>query len=227
MVSCRAPKKGYEYAGKDGDFIETGVFQFKADKRKWAEVLSASNAEEALQIVREVSPRDYVLQHDKITSYIRTAFTPELPEYRGRDLGDFNTGAFPELQQWIDQMDEADRPKSLILIGDSRTGKTEWARSVGHHMYWNSCFNLDKWDPEAQYAIFDDFEDWTRFYNYKQWLGAQREFEATDKYRARKTLLWGKPTVVLSNERPLFRDWTWIMANCFIVNIGPNKLYNI
>jgi hypothetical protein len=92
-------------------------------------------------------------------------------------------------------------------------------------MYWNGIFNLDKFDPDAQYAIFDDFEDWTRFYQYKQWLGAQQQFDATDKYRAKRTLLWGKPTILLSNELPSLKDWKWVEANCFIVDIRNNKLF--
>lgn len=49
-------------------------------------------------------------------------------------------------------------------------------------MYFNGMLMLDLWDSDAEYAIFDDFEDWSRFYNYKQFLGAQKEFILTDKY---------------------------------------------
>jgi len=92
-------------------------------------------------------------------------------------------------------------------------------------MYWNGTFNLDKWDDTAAYAVFDDFEDWTRFFMYKQFLGGQKEFELADKYRAKRTVKWGKCSIVLSNEMPQFKDWKWVEANCFIVNIGNKKLY--
>lgn len=118
-----------------------------------------------------------------------------------------------------------ERPRSLILIGDSRTGKTEWARSIGEHMYFNGMLNLDKWDNDATYAVFDDWEDWGRFYLYKQFLGAQKEFELTDKYRAKRTVQWGKPSIVISNETPFFKDWNWIEINCFIVKINNNTLF--
>jgi len=81
-------------------------------------------------------------------------------------------------------------------------------------MYWNGMFNLDCWDESAQFAIFDDWEDWTRFYNYKCWLGAQLEFTVSDKYRKKQQILWGKPCIVLSNEIPAFKDQDWINANC-------------
>lgn len=91
-------------------------------------------------------------------------------------------------------------------------------------MYFNSLFCLDMWDDDAAYAIFDDFEDWTKFYNYKQFLGAQKEFVVTDKYRKKRNIKWGKPSIVLSNEMPQFRDYEWIKINCYIVQIN-NKLY--
>lgn len=91
-------------------------------------------------------------------------------------------------------------------------------------MYFSGMWNIEKYDPEARYAVFDDFEDWKRFYNYKQWLGAQQEFEVSDKYARKRTIMWGKPCVVLSNFDPDFADQAWISFNCITVNI-QNKLY--
>lgn len=86
-------------------------------------------------------------------------------------------------------------------------------------MYFNAQFNLDDWDTEATYAVFDDWEDWSRFYLYKQFLGAQKEFVLTDKYRKKLTVRWGKPSIILSNEYPLFKDQLWIEKNTIIVHI--------
>lgn len=119
---------------------------------------------------------------------------------------------------------QEDRPKSLIIIGPSRTGKTAWARSLGRHIYWNGMFNLRSFDNEAKYAIFDDFEDWSRFYNYKQWLGAQKEFTVSDKYCKKQQIKWGKPCIVISNEHPGFKDQSWIDINCTTIYLN-NKIY--
>lgn len=91
-------------------------------------------------------------------------------------------------------------------------------------MYFNGMFNLEQWNPDAQYAIFDDWEDWDKFYNYKQWLGAQKEFTVTDKYRKKQNITWGKSCILLSNQNPHFKDNEWININCFTVFI-TNKLY--
>jgi len=83
-------------------------------------------------------------------------------------------------------------------------------------------FCLDTFNNTSKYAIFDDFEDWSRFYNYKQWLGAQDEFIVTDKYRKKKTIKWGKPCIVLANQDPGFKDSEWISVNCIKVELINN-----
>lgn len=91
-------------------------------------------------------------------------------------------------------------------------------------MYFNGIFDLGEWNDNAKYAIFDDFEDWERFYNYKQWLGAQLQFGVTDKYRKKRQIKWGKSCILLSNQNPNFKDQEWINLNCFTIFI-TNKLY--
>lgn len=99
-----------------------------------------------------------------------------------------------------------ERPLSLVLIGISRTGKTEWARSLGRHMYFNMYFNLDLWDEEAEYAVFDDMDADTEkplekyFPSWKQFFGAQKEFTVTDKYKKKRNVKWGKPIIFISNN---------------------------
>lgn len=92
-------------------------------------------------------------------------------------------------------------------------------------MYFNGMFNLEKWDDDAAYAIFDDFPDWSTFRHYKQFLGAQSEFEITDKYRRKRTVRWGKPCILLSNVDPGFPDGHWVLGNCTKVDIGIKSLY--
>jgi len=103
-----------------------------------------------------------------------------------------------------------------------------WARSIGRHMYFGGLFNLDKWDSRALYAVFDDIE-WKYFPAKKQLLGAQWEFELSDKYRRKKTVHYGLPAIYCMNEDnyaqlaidPMIK---WIRANNSIVKIH-NKIY--
>ena len=70
-------------------------------------------------------------------------------------------------------------------------------------MYWHSYFNINDFDENADYAVFDDIAGGFQFFpNYKGWLGAQKTFTVTDKYRAKKRIDWGKPCIMLMNEDP-------------------------
>lgn len=87
----------------------------------------------------------------------------------------------------------------------------------------NGHLNIDKYDDEADYAIFDDISGGFQFFpSYKGWLDCQEEFECTDKYRAKTTIYWGRPTIMCMNSDPLADphvDVAWLMLNCMIVHI--------
>ena len=139
---------------------------------------------------------------------------------------------FPNLPNaalcWVDRYlkNDCERPLSLILIGATRTGKTEWARSLGRHMYFNGYFNLDIWDNDAEYAIFDDFDKEGKkleeyFPQWKCWFGAQKEFTVTDKYRKKMSVKWGKPIIFISNNEIECNSKTldYIKKNTIRINV--------
>lgn len=92
-------------------------------------------------------------------------------------------------------------------------------------MYFNSMFHPSQWDDSAGYAIFDDFDDWSKFYQYKQFLGGQENFIITGKYVKPFPVRWGRPSIVLSNIDPR-RNWDmdWCDKNV-VFKIVQNKLY--
>lgn len=107
---------------------------------------------------------------------------------------------------------------SLILIGPTRTGKTEWARSLGVHTYWNGYYDLKTIVKNSEYAIFDDIP-WERVPVPKAFFGAQKEFTMTDKYCKKQTIKWGKPSIYISNEKPDIVYDEWYKQNCKIIEI--------
>ena len=123
------------------------------------------------------------------------------------------------------------RVRSLVLWGPSRTGKTLYARSLGRHAYFNLQFNLDALSDTAEYAVFDDIQGGFEFFPaYKGWLGAQKEFTVTDKYRKKKTVHWGKPSIMLMNDDPCTCkgvDYAWLKLNCFIIHVDRQFCYVI
>ena len=74
-------------------------------------------------------PQTFVIYHDKITSYADKAFALPPEEYTPT-FANF-TQIPQEMQDWVEQeLPSRDRPKTLVVWGPSRTGKTSWARSL-------------------------------------------------------------------------------------------------
>lgn len=107
-------------------------------------------------------------------------------------------------------------------------GKTAWARAMGEHMFHSGLFSLDNWSGDVSYAVFDDIQ-WEFFPSKKQLLGSQYEFNLTDKYRRKRSVIYGKPWIYCMNEDnwdkvlvdPIYN---WLMLNAKVVFIN-NKLF--
>lgn len=101
-------------------------------------------------------------------------------------------------------------------------GKTLWARSLGKHAYFGGLFSLDESIEDVEYAVFDDMQGGLEFFHsYKFWLGNQFQFYATDKYKSKRLITWGKPAIWLSNTDPREdkgADIAWLEGNCTIVH---------
>lgn len=224
IQAAREPKQVIEYVKKHGNFTEWGtppVFN-QGKNADYSKLLSATSKEEFMKLAEQEFPHEYIFQHERVQYFAEQKFKQTIMPYTPR----FTSFIIPNMvQQWLDQRTNEDRPKSLILWGPTRLGKTELARSFGKHMYWNTFFDLRLWDDSAEYAIWDDMEQWTKF-PYKAWVGAQRQFTVTDKYARKRTIQWGKPSILLMNQNPKDIDWDydWIKGNCFILNV-VGKLY--
>lgn len=115
-----------------------------------------------------------------------------------------------------------------MLYGPTRTGKTLWARSLGSHAYFGGLFCLDESLDDVGYAVFDDMQGGLKFFHaYKFWLGCQASFYATDKYKGKKLIKWGRPSIYISNQNPLLDegvDHDWLIGNCDFIEIEESLL---
>lgn len=82
----------------------------------------------------------------------------------------------------------------------------------------------------VDYAVFDDIQGGFEFFHsYKMWLGCQKEFYITDKYKGKKLVQWGKPCIFICNEYPLTGkvDVPWLEGNCEIHEVTESLLMPI
>lgn len=216
------------YVMKDGDYISGG-----SDEDFWLSVEQSTSVTDFMGKWLRRKPKEYWLNYDKLYSAAEKHFIRH-------DVGQYtpvfakDSFILPQaITDWYNSNlanSEVHRPKSLVLIGASRTGKTEWARSLGSHCYFGAEWNLDSYFAQADYFVFDDVP-WERFkFNWKSWLGCQRDFTVTDKYKSKRRVSGGKPTIFLcnrDNDPALFLSQSekeWYFENVCIVVIN-NKLY--
>lgn len=102
--------------------------------------------------------------------------------------------------EFTKKWDEFERPRFLLLTGDTEVGKTSWARSLGQHMFWRGCVSFSEWDKNAKYIVIDDI-DWKFIPYKKQLLTSMGMITVTDKYLKKKTVMHDKPVIVLTNHR--------------------------
>lgn len=113
--------------------------------------LNSGNLSAALQVIREEQPRYFVCNYQKIYRNLDSIFNP--PQPREPFISPFPMSSFTnvpqDMQEWADGYfgnTGAVRPlryKSIIIEGDSRTGKTMWARCLGAHNYLSGYLDLN------------------------------------------------------------------------------------
>lgn len=117
-----------------------------------------------------------------------------------------------------------------MLVGPSKTGKTQWARSLGRHIFFREQYNMDLYDRDASYVIFDDLQ-MERVHGLKCWLGSMGQFSDVDKYREKTALVWGpkKCCIILCNPgvdwryNKIWKDETeWYETNVEVIEITRN-----
>nr|ALB25918.1 replication associated protein [Okra enation leaf curl virus] len=205
------------YIDKDGDTLEWGEFQIDGRSARggqqtandaYAAALNAGSKSEALRVIKELAPKDYVLQFHNLNANLDRIFTPPVEVY----VSPFSSSSFDpvpeELEEWaaenvVNAAARPHKPQSILIEGDSRTGKTMWARSLGPHNYL--CGHLDLtpkvYSNEAWYNVIDDV--YPHFLkHFKEFMGAQRDWQSNTKYGKPVHIKGRIPTIFLCNPAP-------------------------
>nr|ACO83231.1 C1 [Tomato leaf curl Sulawesi virus] len=205
------------YIQKDGDYVDWGCFQIDGRSARGgqqaandvvAAALNAASKEEALNIIREKLPRDFLFQFHNLNANLDKLFKPQQQIY----VSPFSRDSFNNvphiLVQWavnnvVDAAARPWRPISIVIEGDSRTGKTMWARSLGRHNYL--CGHLDLspkvYCNDAWYNVIDDVDP-HYLKHFKEFMGAQRDWQSNTKYGKPIQIKGGIPTIFLCNPGP-------------------------
>ncbi|CAZ40066.1 replication protein [Clerodendrum golden mosaic Jiangsu virus] len=205
------------YIDKDGDTLEWGEFQVDGRSARGgcqnandacAEALNAGSKEAAMAIIREKLPKDYIFQFHNLNSNLDRIFAPPLEVYISPFLSSSFNQVPEELEEWVSEnvrnaAARPWRPNSIVIKGDSRTGKTMWARSLGPHNYL--CGHLDLspkvYSNDAWYNVIDDVDP-HYLKHFKEFMGAQRDWQSNTKYGKPIQIKGGIPTIFLCNPGP-------------------------
>nr|QEF51116.1 Rep [Tomato leaf curl Gujarat virus] len=205
------------YMEKDGDVVDHGVFQVDGRSARggcqsandaYAEAINSGSKAQALNILREKAPKDFVLQFHNLNSNLDRIFTPPMDVYVSPFLSSSFDHVPEELEEWaaenvVSPAARPLRPISIVIEGDSRTGKTMWARSLGPHNYL--CGHLDLspkvYSNHAWYNVIDDVDP-HYLKHFKEFMGAQRDWQSNTKYGKPVQIKGGIPTIFLCNPGP-------------------------
>jgi len=87
------------YVKKDKNWKEEGSPKFSAKESVWSSIANAQTAEEALSLIKQQQPRDFILNRRNIDYSLSKIFaSPESSPYRGRDQSEFLFHS--ELDEW-------------------------------------------------------------------------------------------------------------------------------
>ncbi|CBA34961.1 AC1 protein [Velvet bean severe mosaic virus] len=206
-----------KYMEKDGDVLDHGEFQIDGRSSRggkqnandaYAEAINAGNTSEALIILKEKAPKDYVLYYHNLAKNFDKIFDKGIPVYQPR----YSIESFDNVPSYISSWAERnvkdaaarpERPISIVIEGDSRTGKTTWARALGPHNYL--CGHLDLspkvYSNDAWYNVIDDVDP-HYLKHFKEFMGAQRDWQSNVKYGKPTQIKGGIPTIFLCNQGP-------------------------
>nr|AHN95445.1 replication-associated protein [Tomato yellow leaf curl virus-Oman]AHN95457.1 replication-associated protein [Tomato yellow leaf curl virus-Oman]CEJ95702.1 replication associated protein [Tomato yellow leaf curl virus] len=205
------------YMEKDGDILDHGVFQVdgrsvrggcQSANDAYAEAINAGSKAQALNILKEKAPRDFLLQFHNLNSNLDRIFQEPPAPYISPFLSSSFNQVPEELEVWVSEnvMSSAARPwrpNSIVIEGDSRTGKTMWARSLGPHNYL--CGHLDLspkvYSNDAWFNVIDDVNP-HYLKHFKELMGAQRDWQSNTKYGKPIQIKGGIPTIFLCNPGP-------------------------
>ncbi|WQF90186.1 Putative geminivirus AL1 replication-associated protein, CLV type [Colletotrichum destructivum] len=173
----------------------------KRDGEIWSQAIEMEDEDGTRKLLKKHFPQKYIQCYIKTEKFIQSKKRKVAVEH----VPDFPVKGWvvpPELLQWRKEnfgIGRVGRPISLILIGPPRCGKTQWALSFGRPVEMSNMFCFDALTEDCTHLVVNDmvvknFKPWEEF------MGGQMRVNAKGKYRAKKVVEWGKPTIWTCNK---------------------------
>nr|QTT61668.1 replication-associated protein [Becurtovirus sp.] len=247
-----APKRAWEYITKED--IQPRCFgelrlggrspnRIGNSNLEWRRILDSSHTkEEFFTNIRESCPSDFVLRWPSILAFANYHFRPIVQPYVPR-WTEFNR--LPnEIKEWAEHNIyfvsshclnyELYRPRSLYICGPSRTGKTQWARSLGRHHYMSGMV-LDWTNYDVQHTTYHVIDDirYSKIQQelFKSIIGCNQDYTVWIKHKPNLVIPGGRPCIAITNPD---MDWIpcmsepmkdWFHANCDVYYLRTDEVW--
>ncbi|ALE29682.1 replication associated protein [Lake Sarah-associated circular virus-26] len=202
VQSARNVKAVREYCEKeDPEALRYGAFE-GCEKIDWKDLLGL--ATDSAHFIKLVTDRDvsFCVKHfSNVRAFAeytfrsrKEDFTPQFTDFRNqlRPMQDFHA-------ELLRPSRPRERHTSIVIVGATRLGKTEWARSLGNHTYWSGAVDWTRHDNHSRYAVIDDLS-LEYIPRLQQIFGCQHNISVSQKYKPIMTFDWGIPVIYLTND---------------------------
>jgi hypothetical protein len=188
-----------------GERIEPNLGQDSARKRLFREIDVEEDFERAKKMIREADPYRFILNYGNVRRYLEGEKKRRVKSGGGGLglCGEMKTELLPwcvsnEMEVWKERNIDnppLGRKRSLVLVGDSHTGKSGWAESFGRPIVMTREWNIKNYFEGATHIVVNDVDAkgfGGRGGSYwREVLGCQMSFDACDRYKETVNLKWG------------------------------------
>jgi hypothetical protein len=223
-----------------GELLQTDDGQDCGTKRKFDEVIAEEDPEKARQMLQAINPREYVYRYSAIDYYLKDKEDrrKRLRLKDNRSKYDPSSWDVPfEIAEWkrlnIDTPRQG-RAHALVLIGESRTGKTSYSTSFGNPIKMTKNWNMRQVVPGATHIVVNDCHALQFGFSgqsyWREVLGCQEDFDAQDRYMKTTSLEWDIPCIWTCNPEMDPRQYPDIAkylqaSGAVVVELGTRRLY--
>jgi hypothetical protein len=208
----------------------------KEKKRKWDEIGEQSTKRAKLAKIKERFPKTFNRSFNNRKEAVLFEHDNEKPvdSFQMPSFIDQEFRIPPAVLSWeVDNLvkPSSGRPKSLLIVGDSRTGKSRLAQFIaarnGAFSEFDTEWNLDEYRGDQKCAVIHDMKK--GFPYWRGVLGCQDRITVHGRYKGTTRLSWGVPSIWVCNDDNDPRLWnkgvkSYVERNCIVIEIRT-RLY--